>query len=183
MQWAKQSHVACCRCVTAIVNGLATVCRNVIPVTSGFAREEWSSWIRNDLIPSPSPAAPRAPIHRDTGLPIGVRSRALAIAYNRISRRLESAKRLHRYLNLADDGNHARLDTSIARFVGFLRLSYFTIGSNPPRWSGSRPPSLPRLKSSRIISFASRFDVFTEFVVGVELSGVSIRRNGSSEAS
>jgi len=67
---------------------------------------------------------------------------ALTISYNRISERLESAKRLHRYLNFADDGNHARLDTSIARFVGFLRLGYFTIGSNPPRWSGSRPSRL-----------------------------------------
>lgn len=85
------------------------------------------------------------------GLPIKVRSRAHDLSYNRISERLESAKRLHRYLNFADDGNHARLDTSIARFVGFLRLGYFTIGSNPPRvqWSGSRPSRLLRPIRSR----------------------------------
>jgi len=42
------------------------------------------------------------------------------------------------------------------------------------------------VKSRRIspfTPFASRFDAFMEFVFGVEPSGVSIRRNGSSEAS
>lgn len=87
------------------------------------------------------PAHGAAAIHRNTG-PRSKCGAALTISYNRISERLESAKRLHRYLNFADDGNHARLDTSIARFVGFLRLGYFTIGSNPPRWSGSRPSRL-----------------------------------------
>lgn len=65
------------------------------------------------------PAHGAAAIHRNTG-PRSKCGAALTISYNRISERLESAKRLHRYLNFADDGNHARLDTSIARFVGFL---------------------------------------------------------------
>lgn len=92
-------------------------------------------------------------IHRNTGPPSPLRSKcgaALTISYNRISERLESAKRLHRYLNFADDGNHARLDTSIARFVGFLRLGYFTIGSNPPRWwSGMASTASSRAESPR----------------------------------
>lgn len=97
-----------------------------------------------------------AATHGNIGLPIKVRSRAHDLSYNRISERLESAKRLHRYLNFADDGNHARLDTSIARFVGFLRLGYFTIGSNPPRvqWSGSRPSRLLRRSEAANLSFS-----------------------------
>lgn len=101
-------------------------------------------------------------IHRNIGLPIKVRSRAHDLSYNRISERLESAKRLHRYLNFADDGNHARLDTSIARFVGFLRLGYFTIGSNPPRCGGQdrvllvfsvdSKPRISRSPSDRVYS-------------------------------
>lgn len=96
------------------------------------------------------------------GLPIKVRSRAHDLSYNRISERLESAKRLHRYLNFADDGNHARLDTSIARFVGFLRLGYFTIGSNPPRvqWSGSRPSRLLRQSEIANLSFSFQSCLF-----------------------
>jgi len=82
---------------------------------------------------------------------------ALTISYNRISERLESAKRLHRYLNFADDGNHARLDTSIARFVGFLRLGYFTIGSNPSRWSGSRPSRLLRRSEAADLAISLQF--------------------------
>lgn len=99
---------------------------------------------------------------RNIGLPIKVRSRAHDLSYNRISERLESAKRLHRYLNFADDGNHARLDTSIARFVGFLRLGYFTIGSNPPRvqWSGSRPSRLLRRSEAANLSFSFQFCLF-----------------------
>jgi len=95
--------------------------RNVILVTSSFTGEKWSR-VRNDFNPTLSRPLPSLITIRVSPR-IGARSRALAIAYNRISRRLESAKRLHRYLNLADDGNHARLDTSIARFVGFLRLA------------------------------------------------------------
>lgn len=46
----------------------------------------------------------------------------------------------------------ARLDTSIARFVGFLRLGYFTIESNPPRWSGSRPSRrLRRIETANLV--------------------------------
>lgn len=94
---------------------------------------------RNDFNFSFVPAHGAAAIHRNTGPPLDQSVEPLTISYNRISERLESAKRLHRYLNFADDGNHARLDASIARFVGFLRFGYFTIRSNPPRWSGSRP--------------------------------------------
>lgn len=97
-----------------------------------------------------------AAIHRNTG-PRSKCGAALTISYNRISERLESAKRLHRYLNFADDGNHARLDTSIARFVGFLRLGYFTIGSNPPRWSGSRPSRLLRQFEAADIAVSLQF--------------------------
>lgn len=117
--------------------------------------------------------------HRNIGLRRSkygaARSRSLSLSYNRISERLESAKRLHRYLNFADDGNHARLDTSIARFVGFLRLGYFTIGSNPSRCGGqdrvllvfsvdSKPRkvsfSLPRSSSDPCVYF---FYADTEF--------------------
>lgn len=102
------------------------------------------------------PAHGAAAIHRNTG-PRSKCGAALTISYNRISERLESAKRLHRYLNFADDGNHARLDTSIARFVGFLRLGYFTIGSNPPRWSESRPSRLLCRSEAVNIAFSFQF--------------------------
>jgi len=102
------------------------------------------------------PAHGAAAIHRNTG-PRSKCGAALTISYNRISERLESAKRLHRYLNFADDGNHARLDTSIARFVGFLRLGYFTIGSNPSRWSGSRPSRLLRRSETADLALSLQF--------------------------
>lgn len=43
----------------------------------------------------------------------------LTISHNRISKRVESAKRLHRYLNFADDGNHARSTLQLHVSSGF----------------------------------------------------------------
>lgn len=106
----------------------------------------------------PAHEASDAAIHRNTGPP-DQSVEPLTISYNRISERLESAKRLHRYLNFADDGNHARLDASIARFVGFLRFGYFTIRSNPPWWSGSRPSHfLRRFEATNLVLSFSPVD-------------------------
>lgn len=41
------------------------------------------------------------------------------ISHNRISKGVESAKRLHRYLNFADDGNHARSTLQLHVSSGF----------------------------------------------------------------
>lgn len=43
----------------------------------------------------------------------------LTISHNRISKGVESAKRLHRYLNFADDGNHARSTLQLHVSSGF----------------------------------------------------------------
>lgn len=132
----------------------ATCTTSIFTEESDFVRSKRFQFL---LVPAHGAAA----IHRNTG-PRSKCGAALTISYNRISERLESAKRLHRYLNFADDGNHARLDTSIARFVGFLRLGYFTIGSNPPRWSGSRRFRLLRRSEAADLTFSIqfRFDPF-----------------------
>lgn len=60
----------------------------------------------------------------------------------------------------------ARLDTSIARFVGFLRLGYFTIESNPPRWSGSRPSRrLRQIETANLVPLFPSFDPRVSFRV------------------
>lgn len=46
-------------------------------------------------------------------------AKPLTISHNRISKRVESAKRLHRYLNFADDGNHARSTLQLHVSSGF----------------------------------------------------------------
>lgn len=93
-------------------------------MTSTFSEREANDFAKRFqflLVPAHGAAA----IHRNTG-PRSKCEAALTISYNRISERLESAKRLHRYLNFADDGNHgtARHFNCTFRRVSAPRLFY-----------------------------------------------------------
>lgn len=80
----------------------------------------------------------------------------LTISYNRISKRVESAKRLHRYLNFADDGNHARSTLQLHVSSGFCASVTLRSGvTQPAWWSGSRAPRPLRQSLSPYTLFLS----------------------------